>query len=175
MNEKKKVFLPTWAPDIRHFKNLIIKRGKYADFKVEKLKEFDLIATVDGNFAFTEFTYTRDAIYASLKIMELLSTYKIKLSALLESLESFYYKEFQVECPQKSKGKMMRKFLEYAKGKKSDSQVGVKIWEAKNNWVLMIPDQYSDHINLYIQAIDDEQGEHLLREYLQIIEKILEE
>ncbi len=174
MNEKRKVFLPPWAPDIRYFKNLVIERGKYADFKVEKLKEYALIATVDGNFAFTEFGYTRDAIYAGLKIMELLSTYKIALSKLLMSLNDFYYKEVKIACPQKLKGKMMRKFLQYAKSKKSSSKVGVKIWEDENDWVLMIPDQYSEHLHLYIQAIDDERGEALYKSYLKKIESFKE-
>ncbi len=170
MNEKRKVFLPTWAPDMRHFKNLIIHRGRYADFNVSKLKEYDLIATTDGNFAFTEFTYTRDAIYASLKIMELLSKYKLNLSQLVASLEKFYYKQLKVACPQKLKGKMMRKFLKYAQDKKSCSEVGVKIWEDKNDWILMIPDQYSEHLKLYIQAKDDTRGEIILQKYLEKIE-----
>lgn len=172
MNEKKRVFLPTWAPDIREFRNLIIERGVYADFKAQKLKEYDLVATVDGNFTFTEFSYTRDAIYASLKIMELLSTYKIELSQLVSSLETFYYQHFLIDCPQKLKGKMMRKFLQYSKNKKSCSKIGVKIWEDKNDWVLMIPDQYSEHLNLYIQAEDKQRGVKLYESYLKMIEKI---
>ncbi len=174
-DQKKRVFLPVWAPDIRYFKNLIIQRGKYADFKAEKLKEYDLIATVDGNFTFTEFSYTRDAIYASLKIMELLSTYKVDLSTLVRGMDDFYYKQFKVECPQKLKGKMMRKFLKYAKGKKSSSRVGVKIWEDTHDWVLMIPDQYSEHLNLYIQAADDKRGERLYARYLEKIEQFAKE
>jgi len=174
-DRKKKVFLPSWAPDIKSFKNLIIQKGKYADFKAKKLQEYDLLATVDGNFVFTEFGYTRDAIYASLKIMELLSSQRVALSSLAESLESFYYKSFKVNCPQNLKGKMMRKFLQYAKGKKANTQVGVKIWEDKNNWVLMIPDQYSEHLNLYIQAIDNKSGEELHKQYLQKIEQFMKE
>ncbi len=173
--EKKKVFLPLWAPDIKYFEHLLIERGRYNDFKAEKLKEYDLIATLDGNFAFTEFTYTRDAMYASLKVMELLSTHKVSLSKLVGTLESFYYKQFKVACPQKLKGKMMRKFLQYAKGKKSSSEVGVKIWEDTNDWVLMIPDQYSEHLNLYIQAVDEKRGEALHTKYLAMIEKFSKE
>ncbi len=171
MNEKKKVFLPLWSPDIRHFKNLVIKRGVYSNFKVEELKEYDLIATVDGNFTFTEFSYTRDAMYSSLKIMEMLSTYKVNLSQLVASLETFYYKEFKVNCSQRLKGKMMRKFLQYAKNKKSSNKIGVKIWEDTNDWVLMIPDQYSEHLNLYIQAINEKKGEKLYQSYLDMIER----
>ena len=52
---KQKVLLPTWAPDIMDvtFENLEIERGKSQEYKASKLKVYDLIATVDGNFAFT--------------------------------------------------------------------------------------------------------------------------
>ena len=159
--EKKKVFLPTWAPDIVNFENLEIERGKYANFKAEKLREYVLIATVDGNFAFTEFGVTRDAMYASLKIMELVSCHGVKLSELSKGIEAFDYRLEQVECTQALKGKMMRKFLEDAKGKRSSSLDGVKIWENDTDWILMIPDQYSDHLNIYIQAQDSAAGKAL--------------
>ncbi|WP_457743746.1 sugar phosphate nucleotidyltransferase [Sulfurimonas sp.] len=165
IESKKRVFLPTWAPDIQYFKNLEIERGKYSNFKAKELKKYDLIATVDGNFSFIEFGYTRDAIYASLKIMELLSCHDVTLSKLASSIEAFYYKEFKIECNQSLKGKMMRKFLEDSKGKKSSSADGVKIWENDTDWILMIPDQYSDHLNLYIQAKNDTNGEALYRKY----------
>jgi mannose-1-phosphate guanylyltransferase/phosphomannomutase len=60
---------------------------------------------------------------------------------------------------------MMRKFLEDAKDKKSSSVDGVKIWENKTDWVLMIPDQYSEHLNIYIQAMDEKGGEALYEKY----------
>ncbi len=164
-DKKKKVFLPSWAPDIKYFENLEIQRGKYSNFTSSQLKEYDLIATVDGNFAFTEFGYTRDAMYASLKIMELLSCHNIKLSELTKSIEDFYYKAFKITCSQALKGKMMRKFLEDSKGKKSSSLDGVKIWEDENNWILMIPDQYNDSLNIYIQAIDEANGEAIYEKY----------
>jgi mannose-1-phosphate guanylyltransferase/phosphomannomutase len=164
-DEKRKVFLPSWAPDIKYFENLEIQRGKYSDFKASQLKQYDLIATVDGNFAFTEFAYHRDAMYAGLKIMELLSCHNIKLSELTKGIENFYYQTFKINCSQALKGKMMRKFLENAKDKKSSSDDGVKIWESENDWILMIPDQYSDHLNIYIQAINDSKGEEIYTKY----------
>ena len=170
-SKKKKVFLPTWAPDIKEFDNLDIERGKYSNFKAKELKKYDLIATVDGNFSFCEFGYTRDAIYASLKIMELLSCHDVKLSQLASELDDFYYKTFKIECSQALKGKMMRKFLEDAKGKKSSSADGVKIWENKTDWILMIPDQYSEHLNIYIQAADEKSGEDIYKKYSAKISK----
>jgi len=164
---KKKVFLPLWSPDIKKFENLKIESGKYSSFKPEKLKEYDLIATVDGNFSFIEFGYTRDAIFASLKIMELLSCHRVKLSELVERVGEFYYKMIKIACVQSLKGKMMRMFLEDAKNEfKSSSDDGVKIWKNKTDWLLMIPDQYTENLNIYIQAHDQKAGEAILQEYV---------
>ncbi|WP_331774190.1 sugar phosphate nucleotidyltransferase [Sulfurospirillum sp. 1612] len=167
---KKKVFLPTWSTDMIYFENLEIERGNYSNFKAEKLKEYDLVATMDGNFTFTEFGLSRDAMYASLKIMEMLSCHGIKLSEVSKKLDDFYYTSHKIECSQSLKGKMMRKFLEDAIGKKSSSIDGVKIWESKTDWILMIPDQYSDHLNIYIQAINEAKGEEIYEKYCKKID-----
>lgn len=168
---KKRVFLPTWAPDIIHFENLDIERGKYSNFKTKELRPYDLVATVDGNFAFTEFATHRDSMYASLKITDLLMSQDVKLSEIVKDIKPFYYTNMKIECTQALKGKMMRKFLEDAKGKKSSSADGVKIWVDTNDWILMIPDQYSDHLNLYIQAIDEEHGQAIYEAYKAKIEE----
>ncbi len=168
---KKRVFLPTWAADIVYFENLEIERGQYANFKAEKLKMYDLVATGEGNFAFTEFATHRDSMFATLRILEMILHHGVKLSEMMASLPSFYYKTTKIECRQALKGKMMRMFLADAKGKESSTLDGVKIWLDKNDWILMIPDQYRDHLNLYIQAENDEKGEAILAEYSAKIEQ----
>ncbi|MCD6654551.1 MAG: NTP transferase domain-containing protein [Sulfurovum sp.] len=172
---KKKVFLPTWAPDIVSFENLEIQRGKYTSLKTLHLQEYSLIATVDGNFAFSDFGVYRDAMFASLRIMEMLSCSHLKLSEISKKIIHFYYKQAKIACTQSLKGKMMRKFLEAAKGKKSSSEDGVKIWENNTDWVLMIPDQYEDHLNLYVQADSEAAGEALLESYTQKIQNYANE
>jgi mannose-1-phosphate guanylyltransferase/phosphomannomutase len=168
---KKRVFLPTWAADIVYFEYLEIERGQYANFKVEELKEYDLVATGDGNFAFTEFSTHRDSMFATLKILEMMLNHDVKLSKLIDSLPTFYYNMTQKVCTQALKGKMMRMFLEDSKGKKSSTLDGVKIWLDEHDWILMIPDQYADKINLYIQAKNDERGQEILSTYTAKIEK----
>jgi mannose-1-phosphate guanylyltransferase/phosphomannomutase len=168
---KKRVFLPTWATDIVFFENLEIERGQYANFKSDDLKKYDLVATGEGNFTFTEFSTHRDSMYATLKILEMILTNRVKLSEIINNIPKFYYTMTQVPCSQALKGKMMRMFLQDAKGKKSSTVDGVKIWLDENDWILMIPDLYSDNLNLYIQAIDDSRGQAILDTY---IEKIKE-
>ena len=162
---KKSVFLPTWAADIVYFDSLNISRGNYANFKNAQMKEYDLIATGEGNFTFTEFVTHRDSMFATLKILEMMISLDVSLSELIDSMPSFYYKASEIACPQSLKGKMMRMFLEDAKGKKSSTIDGVKIWLDENDWILMIPDQYSDNLNIYIQAQDERRGEEILATY----------
>ncbi|WP_416768196.1 sugar phosphate nucleotidyltransferase [Sulfurimonas sp. ST-25] len=163
--EKMKVFLPTWAADIVYFDALEIERGQYANFKSEQMRQYDLVATGEGNFAFTAFATHRDSMFATLKILELMIKFDVKLSDLIASLPKFYYRAAQAPCSQSHKGRMMRRFLEDAKGKDASTLDGVKIWLDANDWILMIPDQYNDSLNLYIQAESDERGEEILSEY----------
>jgi mannose-1-phosphate guanylyltransferase/phosphomannomutase len=162
---KKNVFLPTWAADIFYFEHLNIERGRYADFKKAEMKKYDLIATGDGNFAFTEFATHRDSMYATLKILEMIVRHGVKLSELMSNIPKFYYHNFKIDCNQGLKGKMMRMFLEDSKGKRSSTLDGVKIWLNEHDWILMIPDQYNDHLNLYIQAESDKNGMAILGSY----------
>ncbi|NOZ90590.1 MAG: NTP transferase domain-containing protein [Epsilonproteobacteria bacterium] len=168
---KKRVFLPTWASDMVDFENLDIQRGQYANFKSKDLKKYDLVATGEGNFSFTDFSTHRDSMYATLKILEMMLVQNVKLSQIIESLPEFYYKTTQIPCSQSLKGKMMRMFLQDAKGKKSSTIDGVKIWLDEHDWILMIPDLYSDNLNLYIQAIDDKRGETILKNYTKKIKE----
>ena len=169
LGRKMRVFLPTWAADIVYFDALEIERGQYANFKAEQMKQYDLVATGEGNFAFTAFATHRDSMFATLKILELMVRFEVKLSELIASLPKFYYRTVQAPCSQSLKGKMMRMFLEDAKGREASSLDGVKIWLDKNDWILMIPDQYEDCLNLYIQAENDERGERILEEYTEKI------
>ena len=172
---RKRIFLPTWAPDMIKFEHLDIEYGKYADFKAEQLKQYDLIATADGNFAFTEFSLYRDSMYATIKILEMIIKHDVKLSELVTKTDSFYHAHKKITCSQALKGKMMRKFLEDARDKRSSSADGVKIWLGETDWILMIPDSYGDHLNLYIQAMNEKKGQAIYQEYEEKIKAWSEE
>ena len=173
VKQKKRVFLPAWAPDFmdEKFENLEIERGKYRNFKAEKLKQYMLVASIDGNFAFTEFALNRDTIYASLKMIEMMIKYGFKISEIVDDIEKFFYKQESVPCENALKGKMMRRFLEDSQGKRSSHLDGVKIWVDEREWILMIPDQDSEHLNLFVQAQNEEKGEMILNSYKEKIEK----
>ncbi len=164
---RSKVYLPVSTPDFLdlQFENLVIERGKFNGVKANKLKEYDLIANLSGNFAFCEFAYSYDAIFASIKILEMLSQADMSLQDVKESLPSFYFHYEKVPCASKLKGKMMRKFMEASVGREASFIDGVKIMVRKNDWILMLPDQHSDHLNIYVQAGDANDGEAIFNEF----------
>jgi mannose-1-phosphate guanylyltransferase/phosphomannomutase len=164
---KSRVLLPAWAPDFmdEDFKNLEIVRTKFKNFKAKDLKDFDFIATTNGNYTFTEFSLNNDAIYSSFKILELMALYGLKIGDALANIKEFYYIETKIECPSGKKGKMMRKFLEDAKDKSSSHLDGVKIWLDNSDWILMIPAQHSETLDIYIQAKSLDAGDKILKEY----------
>ncbi len=174
LHDKKifKIFLPAWAPDIldNSMDDIEITRGKLMGKSASYLEQFDLIADVDSHFAFGEFSFNSDAIFASLKIMELLAFHKMKFSQILVKLPKFYYKIIKIVCPSNLKGKMMRQFLDEGEGKNVSHKDGIKIQLGRLDWILMIPDDSEDILNIYIQAETDGRGLSIKKIYIEKIE-----
>ena len=170
-----KVLLPAWAPDFMEFKNLDITRGKLSNFKAEQLREYDLIADSDGHFAFSEFGLNKDAIFTSFKIIELMEKSKTSLSKIQALIPKFVFKGENISCPSSKKGKIMRKFLEDSGNTENSSVDGVKINFSDEDWILMVPDQHNEFLNIYIQAEDDKTAGKIFYKYQDKIEKWISE
>ncbi len=165
VTEKTKILLPAWAPDFVKYDNLDIVKNQFSNFKASELQEYTLIANTDGSFAFSAFGLNKDAIYASFKILELLKKADTTFSEIIKDIPDFTYRGENISCPSKHKGKMMRKFLEDAKGKRYENIDGIKIWVDDNAWILMVPDEHRDFLNIYIQGNSEEEVERISAEY----------
>ncbi|MCK9337113.1 MAG: sugar phosphate nucleotidyltransferase [Arcobacteraceae bacterium] len=161
----KKVFLPAWAPDFIKYKHIDITRGKFGGFKAKQLREYDLIANTDGNFAFSEFSLNTDAVFSSFKFLEFLIHHQTNLSKVVKSIPDFVYRGENIACPSAYKGKMMRMFLEDSKDKKTSHVDGIKIWVSANEWILMVPDEHQQFLNIYIQAKNHKNADKIFHEY----------
>lgn len=164
--KKTKVYLPVWAPDVidSELKNLEITRGKMHNLPASELKKYDFIGTTEKEFAFTEFGISPDAMFASVKLVELLAKSGEKLSNLVAKNGRYTFVHQQIGCDISLKGTLMRKFSEEAMGKEVSFLDGVKIVE-DGNFVVMVPDQYGDMVHLYIQAKNEESSAKLLTNY----------
>ncbi|MDR2638956.1 MAG: NTP transferase domain-containing protein [Helicobacteraceae bacterium] len=170
--EKTKVYLPVYAPDVLDSKltNLAIARGKTHNLAADSLRGYDMIATLDGEFAFTRFGLSFDAMYASAKIVELLAKTGESLSNLAVQNGRYHFARQQIPCDISLKGTMMRKFSEEAMGKEVSFADGVKIM-TDDGFIVMIPDQYEEAIHLYIEAKNEDSGNRTLNEYAAKIAK----
>ncbi len=171
-DEIRRVYLPAWAPDWLDgsFENLEIVHGKTDGLNAKEMKEFDLIADVNDQYIFTAFGLHSDAIFASVKILEMLAKQNLKLSWVRKRAESAcYFTRHPIPCPETEKGKMMRRFSEYGKGKRVSHIEGIRIDLEPSCWVLMLPDPHDDMLHLYIQAPTLKRGEELYSEYAALL------
>ncbi|MDR3347522.1 MAG: mannose-1-phosphate guanyltransferase, partial [Helicobacteraceae bacterium] len=171
-DSKIKVYLPVFAPDVLDSKltNLTITRGKMHNLSADALRSYDVIATLNCEFSFTRFGLSFDAMYASVKIVELLAKTGETLSNLAVQNGRYHFAHQQIPCDISLKGTMMRKFSEEAMGKEVSFADGVKI-VSEDGFVVMIPDQYEDMIHLYIEAANEDSGNRALTTYAAKIAK----
>lgn len=167
-DEIRRVYLPAWAPDWMDgmFENLEIVHGKMTGLKASTMKDFDLIADVDDQYIFTAFGFHSDAIFAGVKILEMMAKQHVKLPSVRKRIDpSRHYYRCTIACPESAKGKMMRRFGEHAKGKRMSHIEGIRVELGQKRWVLMLPDPHDEKLHLYIQSSSPKESEALAQEY----------
>jgi len=176
VNRQVKVYLPVYVPEVMDemFENIIVERGKTIGLKSNFLKDYYFFGNLEGNYTFTEMSYSFDGMFASIKILEMLSKTKQRISDIQKIIPDHYFEHKVVSCPINLKGKMMRKFTEEAIGKDASFVDGVKIFIDKKTWILMLPDQYADSLHLYVNSDKEEKAKAVLDEYIDKINKWME-
>ncbi|MGC8924915.1 MAG: mannose-1-phosphate guanyltransferase [Calditerrivibrio nitroreducens] len=175
--EKVKVYLPIMVPTVLDgkTKNVDIIRGRSTGLKAEFLKEFNFIGSISLMLSFPQYTLSPDAMFNSIKVMELLAKTNKKLSEVSKSIPEYHFAHLIINCPFSKKGYIMRKMSEDAMDKEASYVDGVKINFKNKGYVLMIPDQYSANVHLYVEAVDEQAKNELLEEYKQKITTWTEE
>jgi len=175
--EKVKVYLPIMVPTVLDGKtrNVDIIRGRSTGLKAEFLKEFDFIGSISLMLSFPQYMLSPDAMFNSIKLMELLAKSGKKLSEVSRSIPEYHFAHLIINCPFSKKGYIMRKMSEDAMDKEASYVDGVKINFKNKGYVLMIPDQYSANVHLYVEAVDEQSKNELLEEYKQKITTWTEE
>ncbi len=173
-NKKIKVFLPPWAPDVldESLKNIEIYRGRLMGKEAAFLRDFCFIADVNSHYDFTSFGFHSDSAYASIKIVEILSSLDMKLSEIMSKIPKYYYKKTEIPIPRNKKAFIMRKLSDYAKTKNRVSyNSGIRIYFDRYSWVFAIPDDVENYIKLYVQSNDENSGIRIENEYKDKIEQ----
>jgi len=121
-----------------------------------------------GGFIFPEFQPCFDAMFAIVKIVELMSRHGTKLHELVSSIPAFETFHQKVPCPWDRKGLVMRRAIEASAEGPSELVDGVKVF-VNGAWVLMLPDPDEATFHVWVEASDKREARTLLKEYAQKI------
>jgi mannose-1-phosphate guanylyltransferase/phosphomannomutase len=121
-----------------------------------------------GGFIFPEFQPSFDAMFAIVKIVELMSKQKAKLHALAEEVPAFETFHQKVPCPWDRKGLVMRRAIEDVQKLPNELIDGVKIF-IDGGWVLMLPDPDEATFHVWAEAPTKPQARTLLKTYAEKI------
>ncbi|MEF3255680.1 MAG: mannose-1-phosphate guanyltransferase, partial [Deferribacterales bacterium] len=165
--DEVKVYLPIMVPYVLDGKTekVTIVRGRSTGLKAEFLREFDFIGSNSLLVSFPKYMLNYDSMYNTIKLLELLGKAGVKLSEVIKTIPEYFYSHIIISCPFSKKGYIMRKMSEDAMDKDASYIDGVKINFKNKGYVLMIPDQYSANVHLYVEAVNDEIKNELLDEY----------
>lgn len=172
VERKVKAYLPAFAPSVLDgkLKNVEIIHGKTAGIKSQFLRDFYFMGTTGEYFRFIEHSTNPDAMFASVKIVEMLNKIGRPLSEIAEEIPEYRFYHSVINCPVEIKGFLMRKMSEEARDRDASFLDGIKII-FKDGWAHMVPDQYSPNVHLYVEGGGEEAGSKLHREYIEKINR----
>ncbi|MCD6502072.1 NTP transferase domain-containing protein, partial [bacterium] len=74
--------------------------------------ECDFVGGTRGGFIFPRWLFASDAIFASIKILEMMAASNVKLSVLADALPDYVRAQREVRCPFDKTGMVMRRLIE---------------------------------------------------------------
>jgi mannose-1-phosphate guanylyltransferase/phosphomannomutase len=123
---------------------------------------------------FPEFQPAFDALYAIVKVMELLAVEGRKLHELNDMLPHWYFRHRAIHCPWERKGEVMRTIVDEHQGRDIELFDGVRVRLGGDDWFLVLPDASDPTLNLYVEGSSAEVADRLIDEVAHRIEQLVE-
>ncbi|GFE71179.1 mannose-1-phosphate guanyltransferase [Chroococcus sp. FPU101] len=130
----------------------------------------------DMGFIFPQLHSGFDAMFSIAKLLEMLTIQERSLAQIRAVLPKICHKSLTVRCPWKTKGALMRHFIESHSVENLELIDGVKIISHHNdNWVLILPDAGEPLVHLYANSEDREWVEQSLKIYRQQVQQFIDQ
>src|SRR5437667_8713169 len=124
-----------------------------------------------GGFIFPRFPPPFDGVFATVRLLELLTTAKETLAEVIDATPPVHVARLQVDCPWEQKGRVMRMLAQDPQTERIRQVDGVK-HQNDGEWVVVLPDADRPLFNVYAEAKDDERAWMLVHEYAERLEKL---
>jgi mannose-1-phosphate guanylyltransferase / phosphomannomutase len=171
------VVVPVSAPSLIELlaaeAGMLVKRTKNdprAIVESAKDRRVQFAASMDGRFAFPCFQHNFDALFTVAKTLELLVRTGLSIGQVRKSLPKRFYEHVEVPCSLEFKGGIMRKMSEDSVDLEASFIDGVRI-QLKNDWALMLPDQYRPVAHVIAESADKNRAKKLVETYRKKVEK----
>ncbi|HHQ47849.1 MAG TPA: hypothetical protein ENK19_03095 [Acidobacteria bacterium] len=128
----------------------------------------------NGDLAFTDLHAAPDAMFGTLKILELLAVTDLELDAVADELPSVPYMTHEISCPVEKKGTVMRRFAEMAQEFEASFQEGVRI-QFDHGWVLLRADRSAPRLHLVVEADSTQRATTWMKKYRDVVENWIRE
>ncbi len=127
-----------------------------------------LVGDGRGGFVFPDLHPAFDVMLAIAKLLELLSTFQMRLSEVVDDLPTYYMSTTRVSCPWEHKGKVMRILGEQYRERRAKPIDGIKI-DLGKEWVLVLPDADSPLFHIIAESVSNEQAQALAEKYARVV------
>jgi mannose-1-phosphate guanylyltransferase/phosphomannomutase len=127
-----------------------------------------LVGDGRGGFVFPALQPAFDGMLAIAKLLELLATFQMRLSEVVDDLPAYYMSTTRVSCPWENKGKVMRILSEQYRERRAKPIDGIKI-DLGKEWVLVLPDPDSPLFHVVAESVSNEQAQALAEKYARVV------
>jgi mannose-1-phosphate guanylyltransferase/phosphomannomutase len=146
------------------------KTTERAMIEASQASEVIMAGSMDGRFAFPRFQAGFDGMFTIVKMVELLASCGVTLSAVHAEIPHRTFLQSRITCAWEMKGGIMRKMSEDSLDCEATFIDGIKV-HIGEDWVLVLPDQYQPFVNIIAEGKDPKAVHKLLTEYQKKVEK----
>jgi mannose-1-phosphate guanylyltransferase/phosphomannomutase len=136
----------------------------------------DTVAASDGagGYCWPDFAVSFDAIFTTVRVLELLAHTGSSLGALKSRIPAVAHRTAVEFCPWEIKGRVMRTMMERHLKDRIDLTDGVKVF-VDGGWVLVVPDADRPEYHIIASTLDPVKSQALVDEYSALVRRVVTE
>ena len=127
-----------------------------------------------GGYCWPDFGVSFDAIFTTVRLLELLAHTGASLRALRGKIPSVAHRAAVEFCPWEVKGRVMRTMMEKHIKDRVDLTDGVKVF-VEGGWVLVVPDADRPEYHIIASTLDPVKSAQLVEEYSALVRSVVTE
>ena len=129
----------------------------------------EFVGGTRGGFILSRFQRGADAMFAAVKLLEMLARNRSSVAQLRRRYEHYIRQWVAVPCPWARKGMVMRRLITESVNKRRQLIDGVRVFE-KDGWVLVTPDRSSAAFNIFAESTSRTVTDSLISDYRALVE-----